>query len=102
MSKFHTVCRVDEVPIGEGRMFSVNQMMVGVFNLDGVIYALDDRCPHAGASLAHGYIENDTVTCRIHHWKFRINDGTRLDEGNQCNARTCPVRIVGDEVHIKI
>lgn len=102
MSKFHTVCKVDEVPFGEGRMFSLNQMMVGVFNLGGKFFALDNRCPHAGASLAHGLIENDTVTCRIHHWKFRINDGICLDDGNQCNARTYPVRIVGDEVQIKI
>lgn len=84
-------------------MFVVGEVMVGIFHVNGEFFALDNRCPHEGASLAHGLISGDTVACRIHHWRFRIHDGAYLDEDKpRCNALTFPVRVVGDEVQVKI
>ena len=103
MAHFRTVCRTDEVPEGEARMFVVGEVLVGVFHVKGEFFALDSPCPHEGASLAHGIIEGDTVLCRIHHWRFSIRDGTYFDEDkSEYNARTFPVRVVGDEVQLKI
>lgn len=102
-SPFHPVCRVDDIPEGQARMFIVAEARVGVFNIEGSFFALANDCPHAGASLAHGIVEGDTVRCRIHHWPFSIRDGTYLDEDKpRCNAQTYPVRVVGGEVQIKI
>ncbi|MEZ6075449.1 MAG: Rieske (2Fe-2S) protein [Pirellulaceae bacterium] len=43
-------------------------------------YAIDDFCPHQGASLAAGYIvEGCAVACAWHHWRFSLEDGTWLD-----------------------
>lgn len=69
-SNFQTVCRVGDVPEGEARMFVVADTMIGVFNVAGSFFALANECPRAGASLAHGIVEGDTVRCRIHHWRF--------------------------------
>ena len=79
-ASYHTVCRVDDVPEGEARMFVVAEIMIGVFNVAGSFFALANECPHAGASLARGIIEGDTVRCRIHHWRFSIPDGVYLDD----------------------
>lgn len=99
--EFHTVCRVDDVPVGEARMFVIGDAMIGVFNLNGDYYALENACPHAGASLAHGLLDGETVSCRIHHWRFSIRDGTYLDADKpECNAKSFPVRIVGDDVQV--
>lgn len=38
------------------------------------VIALADRCPHRGASLALGWIENDCLRCPYHGWKF-ASDG---------------------------
>ena len=54
MSDFQTVCRVDDIPDGEARLFAVGETMVGVFRVGDQFYALQNECPHAGASLAHG------------------------------------------------
>ena len=84
-------------------MFVIGETMIGLFHIEGEFYALDNRCPHEGASLAHGYIEADTVSCRIHHWRFSIRDGTYLDEDKpRCNVRTFPVRLVGDEIQVEV
>ena len=84
-------------------MLEVDDFMVGMFHINGEFFALDNQCPHEGASLAHGYLDGDVVSCRIHHWRFCIRDGTYRDEDKpQCNARTFPVRVVGDEVQVEM
>lgn len=101
--KFETVCRVGDVPDGAGRMFAMAGTMIGVFRVGDQYFALDNACPHAGASLAHGYVTGDTVACRIHHWRFSLRDGRYLDEDKpNCNVRTYAVRIVDDEVQIAV
>ena len=100
---FETICRIEEIPEGEARMFSVAETVIAVFHVGGRFFALANGCPHAGASLAHGIIEGDTVRCRIHHWRFSIPDGKYLDEDKaNCNAMTFPVRIVGEEVQVAV
>ncbi len=101
-TEFQTVCRIDEVPEGQGHMFSVGDVVLAIFNLDGKLYALDNRCPHAGASLVHGLIDDNTVTCRIHHWRFRISDGANLDDTGNCSAKVFPLRVVGDNVQVAV
>ena len=61
MTQFQTVCQTDDIPAGQARLFVVDEVMVGLFHLDGQFFALDNLCPHAGASLAHGIIEGETV-----------------------------------------
>ncbi|MBC8352674.1 MAG: Rieske (2Fe-2S) protein [Planctomycetes bacterium] len=103
MSTFHTICQTDEIPEDEARMFVIDNVMVGVFHVNGEYFALDNRCPHAGASLAGGIIENDTIRCRIHHWRFCVREGTYLDEDKpRFNARTFAVRVVGAELQVEI
>lgn len=100
---FRTVCRTGEIPEGDGRMFAIAERTIGLFNVGGCFFALANECPHAGASLAHGIVENGTVRCRIHHWRFSIRDGTYLDEDKaHCNVQSFPVRVVGDEVQIEV
>ena len=103
MPDFHTVCKVGDIPEGEARMFVVDGAMVGVFHIDGQFHALDNACPHAGASLAHGLIEGDTVRCRIHHWRFCIQDGRYLDEDKpEFNAQPIAIRVVDDDVQVEV
>ncbi len=76
---FVTVAKVGDIPEGEGRAFPVGKRMVAVFLSEGNYYAVDDFCPHQGASLAGGYIENCAVACPWHHWRFSVEDGSWLD-----------------------
>src|SRR6202011_1653134 len=81
MSEFRTVCRVGDVKEGEGRTVEVDQKLIAVFLHQGQYFAIDDVCPHMGASLAGGYVENGTVTCPWHAWRTvpgRITRRSRL------------------------
>ena len=78
MSEFQTVAKVGEIPEGQGRSFAVNGTMVGVFLSQGRYLAINDFCPHMGASLAEGHVEDDAVMCPWHAWRFSLKDGTWL------------------------
>jgi 3-phenylpropionate/trans-cinnamate dioxygenase ferredoxin component len=43
------------------------------------VYAISDRCPHMGASLLHGEIDNDTIECPKHHAKIDFTSGKVID-----------------------
>jgi NAD(P)H-dependent nitrite reductase small subunit len=103
MPEFHAVCAADQIAAGESRMFVVADQAIGLFNVDGQFYAIDNRCPHAGASLAHGYLDGDIVSCRIHHWRFCVRDGKYVDQDRPaCDVRTYPVRVSDGQVEIAV
>lgn len=39
----------------------------------GKIHALDAHCPHMGAHLKDGTVENDAIRCPFHNWRFEAN-----------------------------
>jgi nitrite reductase (NADH) small subunit/3-phenylpropionate/trans-cinnamate dioxygenase ferredoxin subunit len=101
MSDYITVCKVGDLEPGVGRAFAVNGRMVAVFFVNGSYYAIDDFCPHMGASLAGGHVENGVVTCPWHAWRFALCDGTWCDSP-RIKIDTFPVRVVGDEVQVLV
>lgn len=96
-----TVARVGSIPEGTGRAFAVGHRIIAVFCQDGRYFAIDDVCPHMGASLAEGYLEDGVVACPWHAWRFRVCDGTWCDNP-KIKIDAFPVRVVGDEIQVGI
>lgn len=101
MSKYYQVARQGAVPEGEGRSFAVEGRMVGVFLLDGEYFALNDFCPHMGASLASGYVEDHAVSCPWHAWRFSVRDGTWIDNP-RIKTDSYPVRLRDGMIEVQI
>jgi nitrite reductase (NADH) small subunit len=101
MGEFQTVCKVHEVKEGEGKTISIGNKLVALFFMEGRFHAIDDVCPHMGASLSGGYLENGIVTCPWHAWRFRVTDGTWADNP-RIKIGCYPVRVLGDDVQIQI
>ena len=97
--EFLTVAKLGDIPLGEGRAFEYNDQMVAVFNDDGHYRAIDDMCPHMGASLAAGHLEDCIVTCPWHGWSFDTRDGAWCDN-RRIKTDVYEVRIVGDEIQV--
>src|SRR5436309_15566504 len=100
-SDFVTVARVGEIPDGQGQAFAVSGLMVTVFNEGGKFSAIDDFCPHMGASLAGGYLEAGIVTCPWHAWRFCIHDGKWCDNP-KVKIDAFEVRLEGEDVQVKV
>ncbi len=102
MSEFVTVAKVGAIPAGQGGTFAIGEKLVAVFNRDGTYYAIDDLCPHMGASLGAGQLdEQGAVTCPWHAWRFDVCDGTWRDNP-RLKIPSYPVRVVGDEIQVQL
>ena len=99
MSEFTTVAKVAAIPEGTAAAFAVNGRMVAVFNDGGRLHAINDICPHMGASLATGYFEDGVVVCPWHAWRFKVCDGTWCDNP-RLKINSYPVRVQGDEIQV--
>jgi nitrite reductase (NADH) small subunit len=101
MSEFRTVCRVQDVVDGEGKTVAAGNKLIALFRVNGEYFAIDDVCPHMGASLSGGYLEEGIVTCPWHAWRFRLGDGAWADNP-RIKIGCYPVRLVGDEIQIQV
>ena len=99
MADFQTVCKFDDLKPGEGKTVALGGKLVALFLVDGQVCAIDDFCPHMGASLGGGLVEGDTVTCPWHAWRFRVTDGTWVNSP-RVKIPCFPARVDGDDVQI--
>ncbi|MEM8736540.1 MAG: Rieske (2Fe-2S) protein [Planctomycetota bacterium] len=101
--EYVTVAQVGEIPEGEGRAFPVAKRMVAVFCSDGDYFAVDDFCPHQGASLAEGYIDKEqcAVACPWHHWRFSMDNGSWLDNP-KIKIDRFAVRVMGGKIQVQV
>ena len=98
---FTPVARANDIPAHEGRTFEVAGRLVAVF-FDGHGYhAMDDLCPHMGASLGSGPFVDGAVTGPWHAWRFRACDGAWCDN-EKLKVEVFEVRLVGDSIEVQV
>jgi nitrite reductase/ring-hydroxylating ferredoxin subunit len=98
---FVTVAKIGAIPEGEGASFQVGKRLVAIFNHQGEYRAIDDLCPHMGASLGAGYLDEEgLVTCPWHAWRFNTCNGKWADNP-RLSVDTFEVRVVGDEIQVR-
>jgi len=75
------VCPIDDLAPGETQVVYLEGKMVGLFNINGDIYAINNRCTHARGPLTDGEInaEECSVVCPWHYGKFDIPTGQPVD-----------------------
>jgi nitrite reductase (NADH) small subunit len=93
--------RINLIPRGQGRCFSVGRFRVAVFRQrDDSVRALANACPHRGGPLADGVIGANLVVCPLHAHSFRLTDGSGVDS-DLC-VQTFPVEICDGTILIEI
>ncbi|KUI29653.1 (2Fe-2S)-binding protein [Mycobacterium sp. IS-1742] len=94
------VGRVDEIPVGEGRTFTVDGDQIAVFRLrDGSLRAVDAVCPHRGGPLADGLADERVVVCPLHGHTFDLCSGVEAG-GAHFSVRSYPVDAVDGTIRI--
>ena len=72
------IAHVDDFPLGEMKMASVNEHRIAVIRTSSGLHALDNACPHQGYGLVTGSLDGEVVTCQWHNWKFDTSTGRCL------------------------
>ena len=101
MADFTNVCPADHVPLGEAKTVEVKGKLIAIFHLPEGFHAIDDVCPHMGASLSGGFVEGNIVTCPWHAWRFRVTDGVWADNP-KIKIGCYPVRIEDGLIQVQV
>ena len=79
MTDFVKVADYQEIPRGGSKLVAVDTVRVALFNLDGVLYALEDVCTHEGGPLVDGTsVDGCQVQCPRHGARFDIRTGAAV------------------------
>jgi 3-phenylpropionate/trans-cinnamate dioxygenase ferredoxin subunit len=98
------VCPVEELPPGTMRLVTAGEISVGVYNVDGTLCALEDRCSHDDGPLVEGEWDPDrgVVICPRHGATFDICSGRALTLPAYIPVDTFPVRVVDGMVKVDV
>ena len=74
------VCPVEELPPGAVKIVHAGEISVGVYNLGGEYFALEDRCSHDDGPLCEGDFdpEDGVAICPRHGANIEIRTGRAL------------------------
>jgi 3-phenylpropionate/trans-cinnamate dioxygenase ferredoxin subunit len=108
---------LDEFPPGKPpRILEVGGRSIGVYNIDGTFYAVQNVCPHALGPICRGTfggtflpsepgewiagLENRVIRCPRHRFEFDIATGESVMGAVKQKLVTFPVSIEGNEVRV--
>ena len=95
------LCPAAKLSEGEPLGFQLDDLRIGLFKVDGEIFAMDDVCPHAFALLSTGFLEGHVVECPLHGVMFDVTNG-ECHSGDYDDARVFQVEIREGEIYVNL
>ncbi|HEY8809724.1 MAG TPA: non-heme iron oxygenase ferredoxin subunit [Solirubrobacterales bacterium] len=98
------VCPLAELGPGTMRLIEHDGIKIGVFNCDGTLYAIEDRCSHDDGPLAEGEFspETCTVECPRHGSLFDLSTGRPKTLPAYAPVRTFATAVVDDTIVLEV
>lgn len=91
-----------KLPQAGGRaLFEFDDKSLALFNVEGDVFAIDDSCPHQGASLCGGRLEGRVIQCCAHGLRFDLRSGCLLNS-TAVKVANYPVEIIDGQAFIVI
>ncbi|NMF98873.1 Rieske 2Fe-2S domain-containing protein [Aromatoleum toluolicum] len=93
------VCPLESIAPGGSLAVRAGGRDLALFNVDGVVHAIENACRHAGAALAGGKLCGRTVACPAHGWKYDVTTGALL-VAPEMSVQKFPVEVVDGRVRV--
>jgi len=101
MSRQTMVTVAGELAPGERKIAFIDGRSIVLFNIQGTIHAIDNACPHNGASLANGLLDGYMLRCPAHGLRFDVRTGCMA--GNTgLKLTTFPVHTIDAKLAVSI
>jgi naphthalene 1,2-dioxygenase system ferredoxin subunit len=91
-----------DLSAGEVIGVEVGGQSIAIYDSDGELFATDNVCTHAYARLSDGWLDGETIECPLHAARFDVRSGKVLDPPATEDLKTYPVRLVDDEIQVKL
>jgi nitrite reductase/ring-hydroxylating ferredoxin subunit len=79
----YKVCSSEELPNNSMKLINVQGSDILLCRSDERLYALNNSCPHRGASLSKSDIKGTKIICYMHDFEYDLNDGKLLHVPNK-------------------
>lgn len=101
---FVRVAALAEVPEGEVRGVEVGVTKLCLVNVEGEVYAFQDKCTHRDFPLSQGELDPDdcSITCDWHGAKFDVRSGKALTPPAVRPVPVYEVKLEGDEIWVDL
>ncbi len=98
------VCPAAELPHGAMRLVEHGGIKIGVFNCEGALYAIEDRCSHDDGPLAEGEFDPATCTveCPRHGSLFDLSTGRPKTLPAFAPVQTFPIAVEDDTITLEV
>src|SRR4029077_1127555 len=96
------VCAQSEITPETVKAYEVGDKRLAVYNLAGQFSVTDDKCTHASASLADGFLEDGIIECSLHSGAFDVKTGAVKSPPCSFALRTYKVVLQGDDVFVDL
>jgi nitrite reductase/ring-hydroxylating ferredoxin subunit len=101
MSEWTNVGSREQVAPDSPLAAKAGEQAVGIYEVEGELYAVEDTCPHAGAMLTQGFTDGCEVECPLHNAVFDVTTGKHL-RGEPCrDIKTFAVRVVDGRIEVQ-
>ncbi len=107
-----------ELPSGGRKVIVSGRREIAIFNVEGNLYAVKNRCPHQQAPLAAGAVggtrlasdvgtyrdglEGRILRCPWHSYEFDLDNGRCLVEGERFRVATYEVKRESEEIAVYV
>jgi nitrite reductase/ring-hydroxylating ferredoxin subunit len=98
---FVAVGKTLDLAPGEMKFAAVDSERIVLANVDGALYALQDRCGHRNAPLSRGKLIGCLIECPLHFAQFDVRTGELVDGPVSAPVPVYEVRVEGDAVYVR-
>lgn len=103
MDGYTFAIHLHSIPNGTMKTVQVGNNKIAFANVDGEIFAIDDRCSHKECSLGtEGALDGNVVICGCHGAKFDMSSGKVMSLPAVINVRSYAVKIENGDVLVKV
>ena len=90
-----------DLEIGKSAIIEVGGKEIALFNYKGNFYAIDNTCPHRGAPLGEGRIEEGILICPNHEWRFELKSGW-CPQNPELSTEVYPIKVHDEKIYIRL
>lgn len=106
---FIKAAQTSDITPGNKLKVTLEDKTILLTNINGTYFAIDNKCPYLGGSLADGNLEGENIVCPKHGSVFSVKTGKFVSPGkllfmkvNPHDAKSYPVKVEGDDILVGI
>jgi glycine/D-amino acid oxidase-like deaminating enzyme/nitrite reductase/ring-hydroxylating ferredoxin subunit len=99
---FQAVAQLSEVAPGSARCVTVGKTPLAIVNVEGRVFALDNRCTHAGGKMCEGDLDRTVIECPLHGSRFEVSTGAVVAGPARLPLATHDTRVVDGRIEVRV